>query len=89
MNQPKELEWNRLFAFALPNPAKARTTKCVCGGKNCQSAKKIKCVCRCHSENHGSANREHMPKLDKLLHLDGLEIEAPAPLGLEWPFDEK
>jgi hypothetical protein len=30
-----------------------------------------------------------MPKLDNLLHLDGLEIEAPAPLGLEWPFDEK
>jgi len=27
-----------------------------------------------------------MEPLDKAL---GFEIEAPAPLGLEWPFDEK
>ena len=77
----KLVEWNRMFAFASREPVKTRTTKCVCGGKNCQTAKRIKCVCRCHSENHGSANREHMPKLDKLLQLVGLEIEAPAPLG--------
>jgi len=81
----RELEWNRMFAFALPNPVKARTTKCVCGGKNCQTAKRIRCVCRCHSEFHGAANREGMPKLDKLLELDGLTVTARqtgiAPLG--------
>ena len=74
----KELEWNRLFAFALPNPVKVRTTKCVCGGKNCQTAKRIKCVCRCHSEFHGAANRQGMSPLDKTL---GLVKEAPASLG--------
>jgi hypothetical protein len=78
----RELEWSRLFAFASPNPVKARTTKCTCGGKNCQTAKKIKCVCRCHSEFHGAANRKGMPKLDDLLELDGLDVfpaEPPTP----------
>ena len=78
--------------------------KCVCGGKNCQTAKKIKCACACHSANHGAANRVGMEPLDKTLGLDGLTVtvtkEAPKLLGdlalnlefsgtLEWPFDEK
>jgi len=72
-----------MFALALPNPVKPKSTRCTCGGNNCQTAKKIKCVCRCHSENHGAANREGMPKLDQLLELDDLTVtkEAPAPLG--------
>jgi hypothetical protein len=63
-----------MFAFALPNPVKVQATKCACGGKNCQTAKRIKCVCRCHSEFHGAANRKGMDPLDKAL---GLEKEAP------------
>jgi hypothetical protein len=89
MNQPKEANWTEILRPAPFTIRPSNSRKCTCGGKNCQTAKKIKCTCRCHSENHGAANREGMPKLDKLLHLDGLEIEAPAPLGLEWPFDEK
>ena len=73
-----EVAWTKMFAFALPNPVKAKSTRCVCGGKNCQTAKKIKCVCRCHSEFHGAANRKGMEPLDKAL---GLEKEAPVPLG--------
>jgi hypothetical protein len=80
-----EVAWTKMFAFALPNPVKAKSTKCVCGGKNCQTAKKIKCVCRCHSEFHGAANRKGMEPLDKPLGLDGLTVtvtkEAPKPLG--------
>jgi len=63
--------------------------RCACGGKNCRTAKHIKCVCRCHSEFHGAANRKDMSPLDDVL---GLVKEAAAPqrdLGLEWPFDEK
>ncbi len=81
----KSVEWTRIFAYALPNPVKVQSTKCVCGGKNCQTAKKIKCVCRCHSEFHGAANRRGMEPLEKALGLDGLTMtvtkEAPAPLG--------
>jgi hypothetical protein len=69
-----EVAWTKMFAFALPNPVKAKSTRCVCGGKNCQTAKKIKCVCRCHSEFHGAANRKGMEPLDKTL---GFEREAP------------
>ena len=89
MNHPKEVSWTKLFAYDLPAPKKMVKAKCTCGNKTCQAAKKIRCTCRCHSEFHGASNREGMPKLDKLLQLDGLNLEAPAPLGLEWPFDEK
>jgi len=85
MNQPKELEWNRMFACDLPEPVKARTTKCTCGNDSCKNAKKIKCTCRCHSEFHGVANRKGMEPLDKALGLDGLTVtatkETPKPLG--------
>jgi len=89
MNQPKEVNWESIFARPKPKIEMHFGKKCTCGNKNCQTAKRIRCTCSCHNVNHGAANREHMPKLDKLLQLDGLEIEAPAPLGLEWPFDEK
>jgi hypothetical protein len=89
MNQPKEVSWESIFARPKPKIEMHFAKKCTCGGKNCSTAKGLVCRCRCHSAGHNSANREGMPKLDKLLQLDGLEIEAPAPLGLEWPFDEK
>jgi hypothetical protein len=81
MNQPKELDWNRMFALALPNQVKAKSTKCACGGKNCQTAKKIKCVCRCHSEFHGAANRKGMEPLDKTLGLERDTRHVSLPLG--------
>jgi len=62
-----------MFAFALPNPVKARTTKCTCGNDSCKKAKKIRCVCQgCHGASHGSANREHMPNLDMCRDLSGI-----------------
>jgi hypothetical protein len=72
-----EKNWKDVFAYALPNAVKAKSTKCTCGGKNCQTAKHIKCTCRCHSQFHGVANRVGMEPLDKAL---GLEKEAPVPL---------
>ena len=85
MAQIKEVSWERLFAFALPEPVKAKSTRCTCGGKNCQTAKKIRCVCRCHSTNHGSENRKGMEPLEKALGLDGLTVTVTQtgtdPLG--------
>jgi hypothetical protein len=78
----KEVEWNRMFAYALPNPVKAKSTKCTCGGKNCQTAKKIKCTCRCHSQFHGVANRRGMEPLDKALGLDRTGTEPLRDLAL-------
>jgi len=65
-----EVAWTKMFAFALPNPVKAKSTRCVCGGKNCQTAKRIKCVCRCHSQFHGIEQRRGMEPLDKALGLE-------------------
>jgi hypothetical protein len=78
----KELEWNRMFAYALPNPVKPKSTKCTCGGKNCQTAKHIKCTCRCHSQFHGVANRVGMKPLDKALGLSKTGTETLGDLGL-------
>jgi len=95
MNQPKELEWNRMFAFDLPARQRGKIPH-ECSAA-CQEAREIKCVCACGGKNHGAANRQGMEPLDKAL---GLDKEAPAPLGdlglnlelsgrLEWPYDEK
>jgi hypothetical protein len=73
----KEVPWTKMFAFDLPAKKKTSAGKCACGGKNCQTAKKIKCVCRCHSQFHGAANRVGMEPLDKAL---GFETEAPPAL---------
>ena len=89
MNQPKEVNWESIFARPKPKIEMHFAKKCTCGNGNCRTAKRIRCTCSCHNVNHGAANRVGMEPLDKLLQLDGLEIEAPAPLGLEWPFDEK
>ena len=74
----KSVEWNRIFAYDVALPKVESKRKCACGGRNCQTAKRIKCVCRCHSEFHGAANRRGMSPLDEPL---GLVKEAPAPLG--------
>jgi len=71
-----------MFALASPEPVKARTTKCACGGRNCQSAKKIRCVCRCHSTNHGSENRRGMDPLEKALGLEETGARRLGDLGL-------
>ncbi len=95
MNQPKELEWTRMFALDLPAVRPAKNPHECCDA--CREAREIKCVCACGGKNHGAANRQGMQPLDKAL---GLEKEAPAPLGdlglnlelsgrLEWPYDEK
>lgn len=75
----KEIAWERMFAFAPATSLVAKAKKCTCGGSNCVSAKKIKCVCRFHSENHGAANRVGMPRLETLLELDGLEVFQERP----------
>lgn len=89
MAQPKELEWNRMFAFDLPAVRPAKIPHECCDA--CKEAREIKCVCACGGKNHGVANRQGMQPLDRTL---GLEEEAAAALGdpglnLEWPFDAK
>jgi hypothetical protein len=88
-----EKNWKDIFAYDLPNPAKPKPTKCTCGGKNCQTAKHIKCVCRCHSEFHGIANRAGMEPLDKVLGLeteqsivsaDMIALETEPPRLIPW-----
>ena len=81
MDQSKEVNWTEILRPAPFTIRPSNNRKCTCGNGNCRTAKRIRCTCSCHNINHGAANREHMPKLDKLLQLDGLEIEAPAPLG--------
>jgi hypothetical protein len=84
MNEPKELEWNRLFAYALPNPVKTRSTKCTCGHSSCKIAKGFVCRCSCKHLNHGIDQRRGMSALDEVLQLDGLTVtvtkEATGPL---------
>jgi len=81
MNQPKELEWRRLFANALPERKKTVKAKCTCGNGNCKHAKRIRCVCGCGGIAHGIENRKGMSPLDKTLGLDktGIEILASQP----------
>jgi len=80
MSTQKNLEnWERIFSVdtsttELPDIVK----KCSCGSATCKRAKKIKCVCRCHSEFHGIEQRRGMQPLDKALGLDRPEIEFPV-----------
>jgi hypothetical protein len=76
MNQPKEVSWESIFARPKPKIEMHFAKKCTCGNKTCQAAKKIKCTCRCHSENHGAANRAGMEPLDKTLELDKTDTET-------------
>jgi hypothetical protein len=77
----KEVSWGEIFAYDLPTPKVESKRKCACGGKNCQTAKRIKCVCRCHSEFHGAANRRGMEPLDKALGLEKDTQRVTLPLG--------
>jgi hypothetical protein len=76
MNQPKELEWTRMFAFDPPAVRPAKVSHECCDA--CKEAREIKCVCACGGKNHGAANRKGMSPLDEPL---GLVKETPAPLG--------
>ena len=80
MKQVTEVDWSRLFAYDLAKPKVETTKQCRCGNKNCQTAKRIRCTCGCHSVNHGIANREGMQPLDKVL----FEKEAVAPKLIPW-----
>jgi len=83
MNQPKELEWNRMFAYDLPAVRPAKIAHECCDA--CKEAREIKCVCACGGKNHRVANRTGMEPLDQALGLDGLTVtvtkEDPKPLG--------
>jgi hypothetical protein len=76
-------EWTQIFAYDLqtvgPREHAHKLGEC---SENCVMAREVKCVCRCGGKNHGAANRQGMPKLDKLLDLDGLDVfpaEPPTP----------
>ena len=60
-----------MFQVDEPNDKtdNAGKERCTCGGKNCRTAKHVKCVCRCHSQFHGIEQRRGMQPLDKALGL--------------------
>jgi len=82
----KEVSWESIFAQPKAKIEMHFAKKCTCGNGTCKRAKHIRCVCGCHGIAHGIEQRKGMSPLDEAL---GLVKEAPAPLGLEWPFDEK
>jgi len=73
-----EKNWENIFALAPATVNLPTARKCRCGNENCKRAKKIRCVCACHAENHGIEQRRGMPELDKLLGLDRPDIEFPV-----------
>ena len=77
MNQPKELDWNRMFAYDLPARPPGKIPHDCCDA--CREARDITCTCSCGGKNHGAANRQGMEPLDKAL---GLEKEALHPWGI-------
>lgn len=76
MNQPKELDWNRMFALDLPAVRPAKNPHECCDA--CKEAREIKCVCACGGKNHGAALKKDVQRLDDAL---GLAKEATGPLG--------
>ena len=78
MNQPKEVNWESIFARPKPKIEMHFAKKCTCGNGNCRTAKRILCTCSCHSANHGAANRVGMESLDKALGLDKTDTETLA-----------
>jgi hypothetical protein len=76
MNQPKELEWTRMFAFDLPAVRPAKTPH-ECSAA-CQEAREIKCTCTCEGRNHGSALKKNVKRLDDALGLGKADTETLA-----------
>jgi hypothetical protein len=62
MDQPKELEWTRMFAFDLPAVRPAKVSHECCDA--CKEAREIKCVCTCGGKNHGAALKKDVKRLD-------------------------
>jgi len=63
MNRPKEVEWNRMFAFDLPAVRPAKVPHECCDA--CKEAREIKCVCTCGGKNHGAALKKDLKRLDE------------------------
>lgn len=77
MSQPKELEWNRLFAYDLPAVSPAKTPHECCDA--CKEAREIKCVCACGGKNHGAALKRDLKRLDDFKgSAEETEKNAPA-----------
>ena len=71
-----EVAWTKLFAYDLTTPQEVETVKkCKCGNGNCKRAKRIRCVCQCHAENHGIEQRRGMESLDKALGIERPKVE--------------
>jgi hypothetical protein len=71
MNQPKELEWNRMFALDLPAVRPAKNPHECCDA--CKEAKEVKCVCACGGKNHGAALKKNVAPLEKMLGLENVD----------------
>jgi len=86
-----EVDWSQLFACELEpgEPEQVETVKkCKCGNESCRRAKKIRCVCQCHSATHGIEQRRGMEPLDKVLGLETQELGDLVPdLELSGRFD--
>lgn len=62
MNQPKELDWNLIFAYDLAPQVPSKSPHECCDA--CREAREIKCVCACGGKNHGAALKRDVKRLD-------------------------
>jgi len=62
-----------MFAFPLPEKAKAHVSHDCCD--SCREAREIKCVCACGGKNHGSALKRDVKRLDQFDSEDEDESE--------------
>ena len=76
MNRPKEVEWNRMFAFDLPAVRPAKVPHECCDA--CKEAQEIKCVCACGGKNHGAALKKDLKRLDEFNGPNEQPEQAPV-----------
>lgn len=74
-----EKDWRELFQVQeIPEPYTGLPTQPGECNSNCQLAKELKCVCKCHGKNHGAALKQHIQPLDQFNEPQKLELEVIA-----------
>ena len=76
MNQPKEANWESIFAQPKAKIEMHFAKKCTCGSSSCKRAVHIRCSCGCGGINHSIENRKGMSALDEALGLDKTDAET-------------
>lgn len=73
-----------MFAVeAADEKATFRTEVGECNA-NCQTAKEIKCTCKCGGKNHGAALKQHVKPLDDFTEKDMQAEYTKAMDSIDW-----